>query len=377
MAHLKLRRIPVLLSLFLINFLEFTSSYNVYNYDLTTPLFTPDGLLKQVEYAAAAPTHCTPMVVVPIIIHSRETNGPELIVIMATLSSPVNKRKDSEEEQENGEAALSRITSRGQSRIIQIPISAPPRPGNGGGYLSTGSGASLLVGINGLLPDCISLLRQARDELHSYHKKYGVHRLHTSRDGMFSGSSSISYPSMSPFSSSSSCAFRFAKSIADKCQEHSFGGGLRPFGSQIVICGVDKETMNIFVTDSSGAVTQHSYDVGSSNTSNKDRDFEREEQSVEDVIVLGGDQKFQVQIRNHILDNIAGLKADRQIKDIIRVIGQALTKELGNKKSMLTAIDNSEDQSLVDGLDLVVLGSQNCHEIDNEQMIEIMKRLEM
>jgi len=39
---------------------------------------------------------------------------------------------------------------------------------------------------------------------------------------------------------------------------------------------------------------------------------------------------------------------------------------------MLTAIDNSEDQSLVDGLDLVVLGSQNCHEIDNEQMIEIM-----
>mmetsp|Transcript_724 Transcript_724/g.1126 ORF Transcript_724/g.1126 Transcript_724/m.1126 type:complete len:85 (-) Transcript_724:100-354(-) len=60
MAHLKLRRIPVLLSLFLINFLEFTSSYNVYNYDLTTPLFTPDGLLKQVEYAAAAPTHQQP-----------------------------------------------------------------------------------------------------------------------------------------------------------------------------------------------------------------------------------------------------------------------------------------------------------------------------
>jgi hypothetical protein len=36
-------------------------NYNAYNYDMTTPLFTPDGRLLQVEYASRAATHSSPV----------------------------------------------------------------------------------------------------------------------------------------------------------------------------------------------------------------------------------------------------------------------------------------------------------------------------
>jgi 20S proteasome alpha/beta subunit len=39
------------------------SSYNAYNYDQTTPMFTPDGRLMQVEYACRAASHSSPLVV--------------------------------------------------------------------------------------------------------------------------------------------------------------------------------------------------------------------------------------------------------------------------------------------------------------------------
>ena len=62
-----------------------SSSYNVYNYDMTTPMFTPDGRLKQVEYASLASQHSSPMV-----IYVTEHNN---MVVMATRKARHNHRR--------------------------------------------------------------------------------------------------------------------------------------------------------------------------------------------------------------------------------------------------------------------------------------------
>jgi 20S proteasome alpha/beta subunit len=371
------------LSIFLFILLRYASSYNVYNYDYTTPIFTPDGLLKQVQYASSAPTHCTPIVIVPIIIHrSEDENGhmsSECLIIMATLS-PSKSTSSNTNDETKIDDGISNVTNnnnnRGQSRIIQIPISSPPtsttQNERNNVSSSTDCGKSLLIGVNGLLPDCISLLRYARDQLHSYHKTYGVHRLHTSRDGIRGSGGGMS-DSATLFSSASSCASRFAKSVGDKCQEHSFGGGLRPFGSQIVICGVDRDMMNIFITDPSGAVARHSYDRRS--RLDGDHGNEQNRQSLQDVIVLGGDEKFQDRIRQDIVRCCGGLDSRHEVKDIIQAIGNAL-KESPDKISSgldMDASTSTDSEPKEHGIDMVILGSRNCQNIQHAQLKRLME----
>jgi len=192
----------------------------VYNYDLNTPVFTPDGELKQVEYAAEASSHSYPMIIVPCAL-----NGDETLIIMATRNKP----------------------QRAQSRIIQMPIS----------HGSQNSGeASLLFGVNGIISDCVSLLQTAREEVQSIQRSYGAPSM------SFALVSSTSRPPLP----SVKCAKKVALAIADKCQQHSFGGGIRPFGAEIAVCGMDNTgNIAIFVTEPSGSIlelTSHANDGG-------------------------------------------------------------------------------------------------------------------
>jgi len=194
-----------------------SSSYNVYNYDLNTPIFTPDGELKQVEYASEASCHSYPMAIVPFALNSNQS-----LIIMVTRNK----------------------SQRAQSRILQMPISSVAQ--------SSGE-ASLLFGINGILSDCVSLLQTAREEVQTIQASYGA------------PSMSISSESRPPLHSIK-CAKRVAVAIADKCQQHSFGGGIRPFGAEIAICGMDNNgNIAIFVTEPSGSIfefTGHGNDGG-------------------------------------------------------------------------------------------------------------------
>lgn len=359
-------------------------------------MFTPDGLLKQVEYASLTPSHCTPMVIVPIILSSDEDSiDSTCLIILASISTDTNfldndgnnNDDDDDSNKADEKNSLKLNERRGQSRIIQIPISTPALSSNINMDYDTGS--SLLIGINGLLPDCISLIRHARDDLHSYQRTYGIHRLyHTSNVGKNHNRSSFDFSS---FTSSSSCALRFAKSIADKCQKHSFGGGLRPFGSKIVVCGVDKTIMNVYITDPSGAIDHYCYscsetggkkrshDVGGVHVHREGEDMKRR-LWLQNVIVIGGEEKAQKQIRRKMFDELSlHNDSNQNVKDVIRSIIDALQhgtkKTVGMRESTFESqIDEETDVNFLDKVDVVILGARNCQHFNKEDLVQIIEK---
>ncbi len=273
-----------------------SASYNVYNYD-TGVIFTPDGQLKQVEYASSASTNCqTPTVIIPLVLSS------ESAVIMATRSS--SKK------------------SRGQSRILQMPISQSPssiecaRP-------------FMLVGINGILPDCVSLLQEARGEIHEIQSSYGGY-----------GATS----SQASTSSFSSCQFarRVATAVADKCQQNSFGGGIRPFGAEIVLCGMDSRQIMLYITQPSGAIMEY--------TAHSTKEY-----------VVGGDSRQREDLLRFLanerkrLEKVESLaqgamQDDAILRSRIKVAAEALIKNYKKEDRG----ENGELQSFSEEIDLVI-----------------------
>eukprot|EP00978_Attheya_sp_CCMP212_P009512 scaffold22488_cov40-Attheya_sp.AAC.2 len=105
-------------------------NYNAYNYDLTTPVFTPDGRILQVEYASMAPSHSSPLVAIQTGTH----------MILATL-----QRKPF------------------GGRIVTLPT----------GISSSSSGSTVVVGVSGILSDGMSLVQEGRQALVSQYCTYG------------------------------------------------------------------------------------------------------------------------------------------------------------------------------------------------------------
>lgn len=151
-------------------------NYNAYNYDMTTPQFTPDGRLLQVEYASLAATHSSPCV----IWKPPQGTDDEITIIMNAKPS----RKI-------------------QNRLI--PLSD-----------------TTAVCLSGVVSDSLALLSKVYEQQDNNRRLYG----------------------------SALTELQIASSIAMSCQRHSFGGGLRPFGSTMVIVSPNR----ILQTDPSGAV---------------------------------------------------------------------------------------------------------------------------
>lgn len=176
------------LLLLVINTTLANQNYNAYNYDMTTPQFTPDGRLLQVEYASRAATHSSPCVVCKF--------GAHETLVMTRKSS----RKL-------------------QNRLIQLS-------------------ETTAVCLSGVVSDSLALLAKVYELQDNNRRLYGSKTL-TER--------------------------QVASAIATACQRHSFGGGLRPYGSTIVIVSPTA----ILQSDPSGAVVALDDKwniVGSSNT---------------------------------------------------------------------------------------------------------------
>lgn len=93
-----------------------SSSYNAYNYDQTTPMFTPDGRLLQVEYACRAASHSSPLVVLKrdedttIMMVAKSSNrgqdrlvvfGESVICMSGVLSDSLTLLRSVQQESEN------------------------------------------------------------------------------------------------------------------------------------------------------------------------------------------------------------------------------------------------------------------------------------
>jgi 20S proteasome alpha/beta subunit len=246
----------------------FGSSYNVYNYDLSTPVFTPDGLLKQVEYASLSSSHSTPIVLLSS--HCIKGCNQGTFLVIATSKENASEKRNQEMMSKRSQNAETRsYTQQGQSRIIQIPIQDM-------------SDSSIVVGVSGILPDAVSLVQSGRDLIHSLQSAYGM-------------------KSMDPLS----CAREVAECIADKCEQHALGGGMRPYGAEVFVCAIkntndsvsskwDVHDGIVYITQPSGGLFVHR--------------FRKSDGIANNVLVLGGDEKIKSDLRNNIENDLKQLE---------------------------------------------------------------------
>jgi hypothetical protein len=207
-----------------------TKNYNIYNYDQTGQQFTPDGRLLQVEYASNAAELSSPLVVVeclPAISHEtdHQASTPYPCLILMTVPRRMHAP---------------------QRRIVILDHESQPRHPDASSRSSRSSSAVVVVAMTGILADSLALL-QATLEKDAEH----VRRFQTP---------------LGPVS--------LARTMADECQSRVFGGGIRPYGSTMLVVGYEEETVVadpaddddkthvqhrsvIFQTDPSGALLLH------------------------------------------------------------------------------------------------------------------------
>lgn len=203
------------------------SSYNAYKYDMTTPMFTPDGRLLQVEYACRAACHSSPLVVL---------KGKDSIVVMVSKSSRRH---------------------RGQDRLVVF------------------GDDSVVIAMSGVLSDSIRLLRIVQEESERELRRYGT---------------------------TLSCQ-QIATIVGDSCQLHAFGGGMRPYGSTMIIC----DSCNVWQTDPSGAVVARGM-VG-----------EDDDDDTAVVSVVGGTDVMQAKLQKDII-----LRKDANLPETLVAMAKVL-----------------------------------------------------
>ncbi|VEU40004.1 unnamed protein product [Pseudo-nitzschia multistriata] len=206
------------------------NTYNVYNYDQTTPQFTPDGRLLQVEYASSAADLSPPLVVFECLSTTYGTSDND------------DEHRD-EDANDNSQSypctvliAIPKESNSPQHRIVIIEETDDGKQERLPPMLSR-LNRSYCVAMSGILADSLALLQAGM-------KAAGQHTLQYQ---MFFGMESL------------------AQAVADECQSRVFAGGLRPYGSTLVLCGYDcddgyraksSESL-IYQTDPSGGILQH------------------------------------------------------------------------------------------------------------------------
>ena len=370
--------------------------YNAYQYDMTIPQFTPDGRLLQVEYASRAPEQSGPLVAVPVWSNDGDEendDGPSVVIASIAARSPLSENDSKEEDdaadyEKNGaQVPTSKRRRKGQSRLIPLPLgptifSAPGAPSM--------PARSIVVGLSGILADATSLLGIMQSDLTQYRRMYGLGKLHSvlpthSAEGNSGCASATSATQATP----TVVARRVARGVGRYCQRNSFGGGIRPFGASLVICGVDESGVCICVTEPSGAVlaNQFSLDALRKKSSNALKDGDEENNDIDetesggnardDVIIVGGDGRVQRILREQLANKL--LSSDGSLRSTVDAVVTSLLEAQGytgmdNESSLIASKHLGTNDGIID-LEIVIARSDGSYKLTPKEVFAIIDRV--
>ena len=307
------------------------SNYNVYNYDQTTPQFTPDGRLLQVEYASSAADQSAPLVVLEFL--GNDNEAYPCTVLITVPKQPLSP----------------------QNRIVIIETNNE----------SFSQKSTYCLAMSGILSDSLALLQA----------------------GMKSASEhSLQYQEVLDMES-------FVQVLADECQSRVFAGGLRPYGSTLLLCGYEEEHPEekksetfrslVYQTDPSGGILQHKSDDSSSLPKKKNKNSVKSEVRC----IVGGSPGLQRQLHKQIQQGMARLEQKRKgtlsLADRIAGVAKILIKETSDTsssdKSSSRKHKNSSDSSTPQyPLEVVILSSRlGCHRLEGKQLQAVQDKIKL
>ena len=370
--------------------------YNAYQYDLTTPRFTPDGRLLQVEYASRAPEQSGPLVAVPVWSDGGDDDGSgghSVVIASIAARSPLSKddaSKDEDDTSGNGKKVRALMKSKrrrkGQSRLLSLPL---------GPTVSTGGAASspnrsIVVGLSGILADATSLLEILQDDLTQYRSMYGLGKLHavlpndSAEDNGRGPGEALATSTSSALAAPTVVARRVAREVGRRCQTNSFGGGIRPFGASIAICGVDESGICICITQPCGAVRQvvafdtpmrkcsvmDNDDGGESKTEDETGDGNKPS---DDAIIIGVDATVQRRLREQLANK---LSPDGSLRSTVDGIVTSLLEVQGyiDDDSSIARESFSLDNDITD-LEIVIARSDGSYKLTSAEVGAIIERV--
>lgn len=296
-----------------------TTIYNAYNYDMTTPMFTPDGRLLQVEYASiAAKDRSSPILALTL------RQDQEDVIVLGCNRSRMGGRVSGQ-----------------QRRLIPMIANGCDRP-------------NVCVCMSGVLSDAVALLQEVRKHFDSWGRTYGY------------GSSSSVF-----------MLARLATVIGDACQSHAFGGGLRPYGASFLICGLELDNSNslrakMYTTFPSGSVID--VDIESSLRSNGNTFVctVTGESTISDRLRLAVLHKLSNDDNNcNSSTTLAGSENNRNLrKGVDAIISVMYEEHQKNNKIIMNNQENDNDAGMRNKFqpEVVLITSQGVQVIGNDDL---------
>ncbi|KAL3944583.1 MAG: hypothetical protein SGBAC_001349 [Bacillariaceae sp.] len=260
---------------------------------MTTPQFTPDGRLLQVEYASAASHHSAPLVALQV---------NDTWIVLLTVSQSNTQHRITLFQDDPSSTYHSKASNR------ESPIA---------------------IAMSGVLADNLSLLQKVLEAAASTYLKF--------------------QKEMS--------AVQAAKTIGDACQQHAFGGGMRPYGSTMLVCGFDKRDNKplLFQTEPSGAI----FDAAGRTKS---------KQAIASVQwIIGGSSATQRQLRKQLDQSLERMKKNASVGDVISAASKIVLKETNKNSKEIAKNEKSTSLEVV-----VLSATEGCYRVTPEQLETIL-----
>jgi hypothetical protein len=382
--------------------------YHIYNYDQTSQQFTPDGRLIQVEYASHAVEHSSPVVIVECNVNDDATTETTKSLSSSYSAYPCLIVMTIPQLQQQ------RLYKSPQQRIVILnnnynnvkEYNVKEYNDNYGGTVTakttttttSSSSSPYVVIMSGILADSLALLQSALMEESKHQLE--CHASFTMQ--------------------------QMARSIAQTCHARTQKGGLRPYGSTIVLCGyhqdddheydfnVNNDNNNnsdesddkkrdlsggdgmrdgwykslILQTDPSGAILQHNVNHRKVTKSDQDTSITC---SSHVRCIVGGTPTLQQQLQKRLQQDLPKLDFQKStppptLSERIAYIAKILYQETAiiknsnkNKKdatisTKASSINESETPIVVPS-EVVVISPRlgGCHRLDEQQLERIRK----